>query len=1348
MNTKKIFRSLIALMFVVSTIFALSSCEALDGILGQLPAIPGLPTKGCTHTMEETAAKAATCEQAGNVQYFTCTTCEKVYLDEAGTTETTLEETVILAKGHQESTLAAVAPTCTATGLTAGKKCSVCSKLLVAQQVVEMLDHTEETIAAVAPTCTEAGLTAGKKCSVCQTVTVAQETVAALGHTEEDLAAVAATCTEAGLTAGKKCSVCQTVTVAQETVDALGHTEEDLAAVAPTCTDTGLTAGKKCSVCQTVTVAQETVAALGHTEETLAAVAATCTEAGLTAGKKCSVCQTITVAQETVAALGHTETELAAVAPTCTATGLTAGKKCSVCNTVTVAQETVAALGHNMDAGVITTPATCTEAGVKTYTCQNNCGETTTETINALGHDMDDGEYIVVPTCTEGGTIKYTCKNNCGRSYTEEVDPAHNLVADEEGKAATCFEDGYTAGVHCTECDFAEGSEVIPAGHTIVDVEARAKTCYTDGYNAHKACTVCGYAEGKVVDRAGHTGTWVEDGNNEYIVCTTCGRKATREKNTVITFENGAIYDADGKLSATIGALKGEGEASVAGAADLTEFGNARDKFALVDDVAGKVLKVVSTKANVANYGESTVTIKHTDADHSIATGGKYLVFDFDAKFDFKTGTNTTTEMFTIWVGDSGNNWISKMAIQSYNQKVKANFQKEIPNYRADGTTWVTFRTVVELATEKDADGNYTGKISLYCKLRDVDGPMVEIATATRASTSTYAYVGRTDSFVAKLIPASVAYDYTYYLDNLSFIRTNDANYAYSACDHEIEETVTPATCTTEGSVVRACTVDGCGYSVTEVITASHTPGVAATCTSAQTCTACQTVLAPATGHVGAWVNVDDTYMERECETCGRIQKSEKNTPVADFDFPNETVINYTDALHATNGTDNGGKYLVLDFDILLDKSSERGTTEYVTTIHVKDAAANAGGGNVVASFGITLYNNDVRVAGKDIVAIDGETYLSFRLVGALAETADASGNYVSNYYLYAKVAGADGPMYLVHTVTKSSTYAGTVSRYDNYKIVLAAEAKADLALDVKNVSFIRTNDASYLYSNCNHNTVETVNCDGVANIVCTVDGCGYTAVEYVAGVGHELSGWITSANGIVEEQTCANCDFKETRTKGVITFDDGTITAGDAIVYGNVDTETGISSTGYTAYDVSTNAPGREGDAMLHALYDASKYQSGSNSTMTIASTGFVAEGATKQVYTLTFDTYIISPDQYGTTRTTFSVRFGGYNFGILTYGRNVRLGTTNISAHQKWISFKLVYVVTEDGMATFTASYKVEGAEEYVTYTDAAEVTGSSIKLADAMSVGFEMYGGTAAGYNPEFYMDNISFTTYTAE
>ena len=100
-------------------------------------------------------------------------------------------------------------------------------------------EHQEEIVEGKAATCTETGLTDGKKCSVCQETLVAQEEIAALGHKEVTVEGKAPTCTETGLTEGKTCGVCQETLVAQEEIAALGHKEETVEAVAPTCTENG-----------------------------------------------------------------------------------------------------------------------------------------------------------------------------------------------------------------------------------------------------------------------------------------------------------------------------------------------------------------------------------------------------------------------------------------------------------------------------------------------------------------------------------------------------------------------------------------------------------------------------------------------------------------------------------------------------------------------------------------------------------------------------------------------------------------------------------------------------------------------------------------------------------------------------------------------------------------------------------------------------------------------------------------------------------------------------------------------------------------------------------------------------
>lgn len=63
------------------------------------------------------------------------------------------------------------------------------------------------------------------------------------------------------------------------------------------------------------------------------------------------------------------------------------------------------------------------------------------------------------------------------------------------------------------------------------------------------------------------------------------------------------------------------------------------------------------------------------------------------------------------------------------------------------------------------------------------------------------------------------------------------------------EGVVTPPTCTTDGYTVYTCEVCGAPSGRCDYVPAAHTPGAAATCTTAQVCTVCKEVLEEALGH-------------------------------------------------------------------------------------------------------------------------------------------------------------------------------------------------------------------------------------------------------------------------------------------------------------------------------------------------------------------------------------------------------------------------------------------------------------------------------------------------------------------
>lgn len=307
----------------------------------------------------------------------------------------------------------------------------------------------------------------------------------------------------------------------------------------------------------------------------------TCTEAG-TKTYTCTSCGKTKTTE--IAATGHQHTEIRnKKEATCKAEGYTGDMYCKDCGEKLSDGKTIAkTTEHTWDAGKVTKAATCTEKGVKTYTC-TVCGATKTEEIAATGHQHTEVRNKVEATCTKEGYSGDVYCTDCGTklsSGTEIARKAHEYEERERNEAnckrngyilfvckvcgdekrevlpktdhqhteirnkveATCTDEGYTGDTYCTDCGekLSDGKKIPATGHIHIGYLGKKEaTCENDGYTGDAYCKDCGITLeiGKNIPALGHTWekksvispTYTKKGTITYI-CKRC-----KEKKAVTT---------------------------------------------------------------------------------------------------------------------------------------------------------------------------------------------------------------------------------------------------------------------------------------------------------------------------------------------------------------------------------------------------------------------------------------------------------------------------------------------------------------------------------------------------------------------------------------------------------------------------------------------------------------------------------------------------------------------------------------------------------------------------------------------------------------------------------------------
>lgn len=281
----------------------------------------------CAHANKtEHAAVAATCKDAGNIQYYTCDACG-MYFDKSGK-QITLADTVI--PKTNKHTLkyegAVVSTTCGQDNVAEHWVCTVCGKLFTDKDgknettkaaLTTKKAHDLKKVEAVAATCTTNGTKEHYKCTnescgrlftdaAGKNETTADKLVIPAAHKLVKTDAKAATCTTPGNKEYWTCDVCkkhfaddkaktEIKDLKEVTVAALGHKLTKTEKVDSTCTATGHEAYWTCSRCKGIFADEQGATATTLDKLTIAKKAHTSGDYVTNATehfKTCSVCGT------------------------------------------------------------------------------------------------------------------------------------------------------------------------------------------------------------------------------------------------------------------------------------------------------------------------------------------------------------------------------------------------------------------------------------------------------------------------------------------------------------------------------------------------------------------------------------------------------------------------------------------------------------------------------------------------------------------------------------------------------------------------------------------------------------------------------------------------------------------------------------------------------------------------------------------------------------------------------------------------------------------------------------------------------------------------------------------------
>ena len=160
--------------------------------------------------------------------------------------------------------------------------------------------------------------------------------------------------------------------------------------------------------------------------------------------------------------------------------------------------------------------ATCTKTGIAQRDCiHENCNESQTQVIAIDPNNHQYQECITKsPSCTEDGLKTFTCE--CGESYTETITKTGHTYKVIEVIAPTCTTDGYT--LERCDCNEERHTNYIPATNHDYEITSENPATCTQPGSRTKTCKNpnCGDSNTEIIEATGHS---ITDGTHKCSKC-------------------------------------------------------------------------------------------------------------------------------------------------------------------------------------------------------------------------------------------------------------------------------------------------------------------------------------------------------------------------------------------------------------------------------------------------------------------------------------------------------------------------------------------------------------------------------------------------------------------------------------------------------------------------------------------------------------------------------------------------------------------------------------------------------------------------------------------------------------